>query len=201
MSHITKLQILKLYKDLLRYGQGLRFTDKDYFCNRIRREFRKNRELGDESEISFNFEVRVPKLVESELEEQHVRGSGPGGQATNKTSNCVVLKHVPTGVIVKCHETRSLDQNRKKAREHLVTRLDNLLNRDQSVEAQIKAIESRKKLVKDRKREKLNMLKVEWKKRENLESSSAPIITSRAIRCEMATRGTWISWIVNEWKL
>ncbi|KAJ3625886.1 hypothetical protein MTP99_016423 [Tenebrio molitor] len=112
---------------------------------------------------------RVPKLVESELEEQHVRGSGPGGQATNKTSNCVVLKHVPTGVIVKCHETRSLDQNRKKAREHLVTRLDNLLNGDQSVEAQIKMIESRKKLVKDRKREKLNMLKVEWKKRENLE--------------------------------
>jgi protein subunit release factor A len=112
---------------------------------------------------------RVPKLVESELEEQHVRGSGPGGQATNKTSNCVVLKHVPTGVIVKCHETRSLDQNRKKAREHLVTRLDNLLNGDQSVEAQIKAIESRKKLVKDKKREKLNMLKVEWKKRENLE--------------------------------
>jgi protein subunit release factor B len=112
---------------------------------------------------------RVPKLVESELEEQHVRGSGPGGQATNKTSNCVVLKHVPTGVIVKCHETRSLDQNRKKAREHLVTRLDILLNGDQSVEAQIKAIESRKKLVKDRKREKLNMLKIEWKKRENLE--------------------------------
>jgi protein subunit release factor A len=112
---------------------------------------------------------RVPKLVESELEEQHVRGSGPGGQATNKTSNCVVLKHVPTGVIVKCHETRSLDQNRKKAREHLVTRLDNLLNGDQSVDAQIKAIESRKKMVKDRKREKLNMLKVEWKKRENLE--------------------------------
>jgi protein subunit release factor B len=43
---------------------------------------------------------RVPKLVESELEEQHVRGSGPGGQATNKTSNCVVLKHVPTGTCV-----------------------------------------------------------------------------------------------------
>jgi protein subunit release factor A len=79
------------------------------------------------------------------------------------------LNLVFPGVIVKCHETRSLDQNRKKAREHLVTRLDNLLNGDQSLEAQIKAIESRKKLVKDRKREKLNMLKIEWKKRENLE--------------------------------
>lgn len=42
-----------------------------------------------------------PELVEDELEEQFVRGSGPGGQATNKTSNCVVLKHIPTGIVVK----------------------------------------------------------------------------------------------------
>lgn len=41
--------------------------------------------------------TRFPKLIETDLEEQHVRGSGPGGQATNKTSNCVVLKHKPTG--------------------------------------------------------------------------------------------------------
>jgi hypothetical protein len=27
------------------------------------------------------------------------------------------------------------------------------------------------------------------------------MITSRAIRCEMATRGTWIGWIANEWKM
>lgn len=40
---------------------------------------------------------RVPILNECELSEQHVRGSGPGGQAVNKTANCVVLKHVPTG--------------------------------------------------------------------------------------------------------
>lgn len=43
----------------------------------------------------------LPVLNEDELEEQFVRGSGPGGQATNKTSNCVVLKHVPTGIVVK----------------------------------------------------------------------------------------------------
>lgn len=40
---------------------------------------------------------RVPELAEADLEEQFVRGSGPGGQATNKTSNAVVLKHLPTG--------------------------------------------------------------------------------------------------------
>lgn len=43
----------------------------------------------------------LPILNEDELEEQFVRGSGPGGQATNKTSNCVVLKHIPTGIVVK----------------------------------------------------------------------------------------------------
>lgn len=43
----------------------------------------------------------LPVLNEDELEEQFVRGSGPGGQATNKTSNCVVLKHIPTGTVVK----------------------------------------------------------------------------------------------------
>lgn len=40
-------------------------------------------------------------LAESDLDEQFVKGHGPGGQATNKTSNCVVLKHVPTGIVVK----------------------------------------------------------------------------------------------------
>lgn len=42
-----------------------------------------------------------PPLVEDELEEQFVKGSGPGGQSVNKTSNCVVLKHLPTGIVVK----------------------------------------------------------------------------------------------------
>lgn len=43
----------------------------------------------------------LPILNEDDLKEQFVRGSGPGGQATNKTSNCVVLKHIPTGIVVK----------------------------------------------------------------------------------------------------
>ncbi|XP_057688645.1 mitochondrial translation release factor in rescue [Corythoichthys intestinalis] len=63
-------------------------------------------------------------LEEEQLEEQFVRGSGPGGQATNKTSNCVVLKHVPTGIVVKCHQTRSVDINRKRAREIMRQKLD-----------------------------------------------------------------------------
>lgn len=43
-------------------------------------------------------------------------GSGPGGQATNKTSNACRLLHKPTGLQVFCHETRSRETNRKLAR-------------------------------------------------------------------------------------
>ncbi|XP_043934644.1 mitochondrial translation release factor in rescue [Protopterus annectens] len=71
-------------------------------------------------------------LNEDELEEQFVRGSGPGGQATNKTSNCVVLKHVPSGTVVKCHQTRSVEQNRKLARKIMQERLDILYKGEDS---------------------------------------------------------------------
>lgn len=40
---------------------------------------------------------KIPVLNETDLEEQFVNGSGPGGQKLNKTHNCVVLKHKPTG--------------------------------------------------------------------------------------------------------
>ena len=38
----------------------------------------------------------VPAVAETDIEEQFVRGHGPGGQAVNKTNNCVVLKHLPS---------------------------------------------------------------------------------------------------------
>jgi len=112
---------------------------------------------------------KVPRLLEPEIREQFVRGSGPGGQAVNKTANCVVLKHIPTGIVVKCHESRSLDENRKKARQILISKLDNLINTEDSIEAQKKRVEDKKSTDKTRKRDKLNLLKAEWKQRENLD--------------------------------
>jgi protein subunit release factor B len=62
--------------------------------------------------------VRDPDLVE-----KFVLGSGSGGQKLNKTSSCVYLKHVPTGMEVKCQQTRSRDTNRFLARRQLCERL------------------------------------------------------------------------------
>lgn len=40
-------------------------------------------------------------LNNDEIEEKFVKGWGKGGQKVNKTSNCVELKHIPTGLVVK----------------------------------------------------------------------------------------------------
>ncbi|KAH9832809.1 RF-1 domain [Teratosphaeria destructans] len=73
-----------------------------------------------------------PKILETEIEESFLKGTGPGGQKINKTSSAVQLKHLPTGIVVKCQETRSRQQNRKFARQILAERLDVLEKGDQS---------------------------------------------------------------------
>ena len=56
-------------------------------------------------------------LQERDLVERFIRGSGPGGQKINKTSSCVQLRHLPTGIEIKCQQGRSLLANRVKARD------------------------------------------------------------------------------------
>ncbi|CAK9815415.1 Mitochondrial translation release factor in rescue [Anthophora plagiata] len=111
---------------------------------------------------------KIPKLEEDDLEEQYVRGSGPGGQATNKTCNAVLLKHKPTGLIVKCHETRSLFQNKTIARELLLQKLDNLINGKDSLESQKEYLVKKDLIKKNQKRKKLENLKKAFEERENL---------------------------------
>ncbi len=60
---------------------------------------------------------------EEDLEERFVRSSGKGGQHVNKTSTCVYLKHLPTGIEVKCMEERSQSLNRFLARRELVEKV------------------------------------------------------------------------------
>jgi len=109
---------------------------------------------------------KVPIINENDLEEMFVKGSGPGGSAVNKNSNCVVLKHKPTGIVIKCHESRCLDDNRKLAREKLIEKLDVIENGNESVEAQEKAIAVKKNAQKEWKRKKLESLKKDWIERE-----------------------------------
>jgi protein subunit release factor B len=71
-------------------------------------------------------------LNELDFEEHFIKGFGPGGQKTNKSNNCVVLKHLPTGIVVRCHDSRDQLVNRKIARKLLYEKLDHLVNGEAS---------------------------------------------------------------------
>ena len=64
-------------------------------------------------------------IREEDLLEKFILGSGSGGQKINKTSSCVYLKHIPTGIEVKCQQERSRELNRQTARYLLCNLIEN----------------------------------------------------------------------------
>lgn len=63
-------------------------------------------------------------VSEDEFDETFVRSSGPGGQKVNKSSSCVHLVHLPTGLSVKCQQERSQTLNRFLARRLLLDKIE-----------------------------------------------------------------------------
>lgn len=105
-----------------------------------RRRLVRHLSLSDSSRSSSAVELR-----DEDIEEKFIKGKGPGGQKINKTSSCVFLVHKPTGISVKCQETRHLERNRQLARQYLIGKLDDLLNPNTSRNAlKYKRIQKRK---------------------------------------------------------
>ena len=63
-------------------------------------------------------------IREEDLQERFIRSSGAGGQKVNKTSSCVYLKHLPSGIAVKCMKDRSQSINRFLARRELMAKIE-----------------------------------------------------------------------------
>lgn len=83
------------------------------------------------------------KIEAEDIEEKFVRGSGAGGQKINKTNNCVQLRHLPTGVEVKCQRHRERERNRASAYKLLVNKIEEVVLGKESEVAQ-KAFKIRK---------------------------------------------------------
>ena len=62
-------------------------------------------------------------IAEADLDEKFIRGGGPGGQKTNKTSSTVCLRHKPSGIEVRCSQERSQSMNRFLARRELCEKI------------------------------------------------------------------------------
>ena len=109
--------------------------------------------------------MEVLGILEKDIEEKFVRSSGHGGQNVNKTATCVYLKHIPTGIEVKCMKDRSQSINRFLARRELVKRIEGLSG--QVTSDTLKREKIRKQKTKSRKRA---LKKIELK---NLDSASS----------------------------
>ncbi len=65
-------------------------------------------------------------VSDDDIRETFIRSSGPGGQKVNKTSSGVYLVHLPTGLAVKCRQSRSQAVNRFLARRLLLDRIERI---------------------------------------------------------------------------
>lgn len=64
------------------------------------------------------------QILEQDLEENFIRGSGSGGQKINKTSSCVQLRHAVSEIELRSQKSRSQADNRYWARKELCERVE-----------------------------------------------------------------------------
>ena len=136
--------------------------------------------VSPEKEKMLHNKMESLGIKETDITERFVRSQGHGGQKVNKTSTCVYLKHVPTGIEVKCQKERSQSLNRFLARRILINKIEDMILGKESEEQQrIEKIKRQKRKRSKKAKEKVLKLKhLQSKKKKErflkLDSSDLP---------------------------
>lgn len=75
-------------------------------------------------------EIQLPRIDARDLEISTCRASGAGGQNIQKTDSAVQIRHIPTGLMVRCETERSQAYNRATALALLRARLHEQMQGD-----------------------------------------------------------------------
>ncbi len=108
-------------------------------------------------------------VKESDIVESFIRSGGHGGQNVNKVATCVYLKHLPTGIEVKCSRERSQVLNRFLARRILVNKIEErLLGRASEARRRIEKLRRQKRKRSKRAKEKMLAAKKKHSQKKSL---------------------------------
>jgi protein subunit release factor B len=112
--------------------------------------------IGPDKEQALRERMDALGIFEKDLEETFIRSGGHGGQNVNKVATCVRLRHLPTGLEVKCQQERSQALNRFLARRILADKVERaILGRKSEEERRIAKIRRQKRKRSKRAQEKI----------------------------------------------
>lgn len=121
--------------------------------------------VSPEKEDALRRKMERLGVREQDILEKFIQGGGKGGQKINKAASCVYLKHLPTGIEVKCQAERSQALNRFLARRILTEKIEKRILGELAEEVQrVEKIRRQKR--KRSKRAKLKMLEAKRKRAE-----------------------------------
>ena len=112
--------------------------------------------ITKEKITALNTRMQTLNIKEADITERFIRASGPGGQKVNKTATCVYLKHIPSGIEVKCQKERSQALNRFFARRILIEKIEKIkLGKLAAAQQKIEKIKRQKRKRSKRAKEKM----------------------------------------------